>query len=432
MSKVDTKMATNEMSIFSEKPWYLKEVILATSSKDKSTIVPPSLREKARGGDQAMSDLEADKEKYPADDIRELEEKKDINGLIQLVKAGKSKYLKYAIGVLGKLKAEKAADLLLDLATKSELVSIRSAAILALGEIGGEEVVDPIISLMVKDKSVRSEAIEAIGEIKNQKAVGPLAVFLKDKDEEEYIREKAISSLIKIGDIAAVEALIRVLEDESPNIVEKASMAIKELGKMASKPLVNTLGSGNIQLRRKIVGLLGEIGDGEATGALLGILKNQNEDNELRGDAAEALGRIGDYTATEVLIETVSEDEDYCVRCRSVMALGNLGEPKAGELLIKIVDNRDNPLRIRGLAAEALGKIGDRKAAEPLMSVLKDEREELWLRGNATWALGELQYGEAVPLIMKYFRECWKAGDTDGMGKGMEALDKLGAFNYDR
>lgn len=111
-----------------------------------------------------MSGFEAGKDKHPADDILELEEKKDIDGLIQLVKAGKHKYLKLAIGTLGKLKAEQAMGLLLDLASKHSLVSIRSAAIRALGNIGGEEVVEPLIHIMLKDKGIRSEAVEAFGQ----------------------------------------------------------------------------------------------------------------------------------------------------------------------------------------------------------------------------------------------------------------------------
>jgi len=65
------------------------------------------------------------------------------------------------------------------------------------------------------------------------------------------------------------------------------------------------------------------------------------------------------------------------------------------------------------------------------MTVLKDGREDWWVKDNAVWALGEMGCQEAVQLIMEYVRDKWKSGDADGMGKGVEALDKMGVFNYD-
>lgn len=258
-----------------------------------------------------------------------------------------------------------------------------------------------------------------------------MKLLLEDGSEDELVREKIIDVFTKTGDPTAAEALIGVLEDGNASIVTKASMALKEMGKAAVEPLAGALESGSLEMRHEVVVLLGEIGNSEAIGTLTNVLKNRSEGSELRGDAAEALGRIGEYAATPVLIEAVSEDEEYGLRCRSVIALGNLGDPKAGAVLADVVQNKDNPLRIRGLAAEALGKTGDQKVAMPLMATLKDEREEGWVKGNAVWALGELGCREATPIIIKYVRDCWKAGDTDGIGRGAEALNKIGAFCLD-
>jgi HEAT repeat protein len=238
--------------------------------------------------------------------------------------------------------------------------------------------------------------------------------------------------LTEIANTDAIKSLVGIIEDENTDIADKAMMGIRKLGKKAVKSLIDAAGSGNIHMRRKATNLLGEIGELEAMEALISILENRDEDNELRGEAAEALGRIGDHTATAVLIRSVIDDEEYTVRCQSVMALGNVGDPDAGEALLTIVDCKDNPSRIRGLAFEALGKIGYKKAAKLLMDVLKDERNDSWLKDNAVWALGEMRINKSAPLIMKYIRDCWKFGYVDGIGKGIEALDKMGVFDIDR
>jgi HEAT repeat protein len=374
-----------------------------------------------------MSGFEAGKEKQTADDILELEQNKDIDGLIKLVKAGKHKYLKVAICALGELKAEQAIGLLVDLASKHSSPTIRSASIRALGEIGSEEAVETLIYVMLKDAATRLDSVEALAKIQDPRVFKPMKLLLEDESVDQEVREKIIEAFVGIGNAAAAGVIVGVLGD--PDITTKASTALKELGKVAVEPLVDALQSCGKELRREIVILLDKIGDSQAVSALVKILKNRNEDGELRGDAAEALGRIGDYAATPVLINMVTEDEEYGLRCRSVISLGNLGDSKAEAVLLGIVQNKENPVRIRGLAVEALGKVGDQKTAEPLLAVLRDEREESWVKDNAIWAIGELVYHEAVPLIINYIRERWKAGDTDGVGRGAEALDKIGVLN---
>jgi HEAT repeat protein len=87
-------------------------------------------------------------------------------------------------------------------------------------------------------------------------------------------------------------------------------------------------------------------------------------DGGVRGDAAEALGKIGDPRAVDSLIATLSDSYDLARRS-AAEALGKIGDPRAVDSLIAALSNSDDGVRRN--AAEALGKIGDSRALEKLI-----------------------------------------------------------------
>ncbi|MFA5254266.1 MAG: HEAT repeat domain-containing protein [Methanoregula sp.] len=59
------------------------------------------------------------------------------------------------------------------------------------------------------------------------------------------------------------------------------------------------------------------------------LLEKLSDDNEgIRWNAAEALGRLGDLRAVDPLIDTLWDD-DARVRVKAAWALGMLGDPRA-------------------------------------------------------------------------------------------------------
>ena len=101
---------------------------------------------------------------------------------------------------------------------------------------------------------------------------------------------------------------------------------------------------------------------------IISLLKDEND--EVRGNAAQALGSIGDDKAIEPLKEALKDESKY-VRGSAADALGRIGDAKAIEPLIEAL--KDESERVRGCAADALGLIGDAKA---LIEALKDENEK--------------------------------------------------------
>ncbi len=117
-------------------------------------------------------------------------------------------------------------------------------------------------------------------------------------------------------------------------------------------------------------------------------------DANVRGGAAEALGRIGDKKAVGPLLRLV-QDEDRYVRRRAVQALGELRAERAVRPLVGRLS--DNDWFVRWKVAEALGKIGGSGAIEALLIALEDENR--YVRDEATAVLQRMKDPTALEMI---------------------------------
>jgi HEAT repeat protein len=113
---------------------------------------------------------------------------------------------------------------------------------------------------------------------------------------------------------------------------------------------------------------------------LINALKDK--DINVRGDAAEALGKIGDSRAVEPLIEALKDIVEFI----AIESLRKIGEP-AIDPLIKALKNKDT--LIRSGAARALGEIRDKRAIEPLTEAIK--YGDMFVRSAAVGALEKIK-----------------------------------------
>jgi len=244
--------------------------------------------------------------------IEDMKVRKDVQGLVQALKAGNP--------------------------------AIRRSAALALGEFGDSRAVEPLIeALRLSEQAFLSNIdfdfnmqfmdiiASALGKI-GEPAVGPLIHALKDVDTSK--------ALIKVG-IPAVDSLIQLLRDSNETVRCRVSYS------------------------------LGEIKDIRAVEPLIQSLKD--DDARVRRNAAQALGEFGDQRAVELLIHSL-RDKDTDVRMSAAVALGDIGDPMAIEPLTQGLKN-DTKWTVRQEAARALGEIGDPLAVEPLSQALKDSDE---------------------------------------------------------
>ena len=107
---------------------------------------------------------------------------------------------------------------------------MRRNIVQALGEIGGEEVTDQLIRMLMfdeSDKNVLIEVIRALHRIAPARAVEPLITVLKSKEWE--MKWRAIHTLGRIGDPRAIEPLLEMMNDVDPDIRWAASVAVDNI-----------------------------------------------------------------------------------------------------------------------------------------------------------------------------------------------------------
>jgi len=155
---------------------------------------------------------------------------------------------------LGALKAKEAVGALCSLISGPP-EDVAAAAARALGEIASPDAVGPLIKIVaqpttppkvqeeaanslakIKDpratptlitllkspkQSMRWAAVDALGGLRAREAVGPLAEIVR-KDENPQIRELALAALAKIGDPAALDAVVGALSDKEKRVTEQA------------------------------------------------------------------------------------------------------------------------------------------------------------------------------------------------------------------
>jgi len=192
--------------------------------------------------------------------------------------------------------------------------------------------------------SARGGAAEKLGELKEK--AGPAVPFLISMlgDDVSYMDSftaggmtisgstspgrKAAVALGRIGS-AAVEPLLKVLQDAKGPNRDKAALALKiAQDPRAVPPLIEALADKDAQLRYEAASALGSLKDERAVAPLIEALADK--DARLRGEAASALGGLKDMRAVAPLIGALS-DADKEVSSAAQAALEELTAQKFGK-----------------------------------------------------------------------------------------------------
>jgi len=188
--------------------------------------------------------------------------------------------------------------------------SVRQAAVWALGESEAVEARTAITGALRRDAAaaVRAAAAEALGKLGQQQSVANLLQALR-QDEDAGVRNRVVASLRKF------------------NAAEAAPIIAEMLGKKELK-----------ENREEFLRALGAFGDKTTTEPVKRVLwgDRRDEDARVRWAAADALGKIGDEGAIDVLARTM-DDPDERVREAAVIALKAIGtSPALSALLAKL------------------------------------------------------------------------------------------------
>ncbi len=170
----------------------------------------------------------------------------------------------------------------------------------ALGKMG-KEGLDPLLaSLKHRDREVKLGIIEALGEIRDPRSVPALIDLLRDPSVE--VRWATAIALGEIGDKRAVEALIPILGDTEKYVRYGAAIALEKLewqpgsdldraylllgkqdweelskvGEVAIKPLSRAMKDKHVDVRNKVMEVIGEIGSPKGIHLIIRGLRDEN------------------------------------------------------------------------------------------------------------------------------------------------------------
>ena len=223
----------------------------------------------------------------------------------------------------------------------------------------------------------RAFAAELLGRIGGAKAVPALLeTVVATRTEDADVREVSLRALARIADPQAVEPLIRALEAAEVWLAPRIADILTRHGEAAIDPLIAVLNDPNHRPARAwAANVLGEVRAQRAFSSLVRLLGDP--DDEVRGKAATALGRLGDQRAIGYLMEHLLTDPAPFVRVRIASSLGQLGGPQVTERLVRALGDPAWWVRMRSV--EALEQIGA-VAEGPLLVALDDADGEIRLR----------------------------------------------------
>ena len=258
----------------------------------------------------------------------------------------------------------------------------------------------------------RAFAAELLGRVGNAKAVAALLETAQNtKSEDGDVREIALRALARIADPRAVDRLVMALREAQPWLAPRIADILVRHGESVIEPMIAFLQEPTRHPARAwAANILGELKAQRAFPALVGALKNL--DDEVRGKAAGALGKLGDRRAVTYLLDHLLSDPAPFVRARIASALGQFAGNEVVDRLVRSLGDPAWWVRMRSV--EALEQIG--AAAEtPLRIALDDPDPEIRIR--AAVALERL----GVPA--RIVAEIQKGGDTS---ESEALLSKLG------
>lgn len=354
---------------------------------------------------------------------------------------------KFIVDILGDIGDSAAAIPLIDFLNHDPDENVRHSVIEALGKLGSREALDQLIDILQgDDRFLQFAALDSLGQIVDRNEDIDTAPVVK-AIEEPLLRKAGLKALGRIGGIDELKHLTAALTDPKrsnretaidsiANLIghldpDKKQQAISNLHVLVSDAaenfIVQALEIGSESLRyqaAKLAGWLGrrcfvpalidlareedyrsfigealvEMGSAAVPG-MLDIFSSQN--TIVRALICNAIGRIGDDSATDLLIHSLGDDKE--VRNEAAYALARMKAKPAIGKLIHLLD--DEELEVRSVAVEALCLYGPSYQEEinekikPLLQVSSSE-----IRRNALRILGSVggsDDSEAMTLLLK-------------------------------
>lgn len=363
-----------------------------------------------------LSDPDPDLRIYATQSLGERGDPAAVPALLQTLVDPDLNVRSQAIEALGKLRSAAATDALIVIAETREF-ALAWPAIDALAAIGDARIGSRLFPLL-QDDLLAEAAVGALGQLGDEEAVAPIIEVLEtgrapvdvvaralteicERYQQRYGKGLYIAGLVRalltpaarrevLAACAArqpadaprlakllawldgddvIEALIRLLA--APAARKEVVEALVRKGHAASSAVAALLRSGDLEIARHAIEILGRIGDGAQVPALISVLL---EDDDLAPVAAGALSMIGDIRAYPALATLLGHPRAI-VRQAAVAAINSVAHPgRAKDLQSWLHDPA--PL-VRESALKIACYLGCCSDVETIFACCADENEQV-------------------------------------------------------
>src|SRR5215207_3275678 len=274
-------------------------------------------------------------------------------------------------------------------ALQGEYFTVRARAALALGRIGDAKALHPLLAaLKDREDEVRIAACLALGLFKDPSTFDDITNVLLD-DPKIEVRQAAAKALGNTAHPAALPYLMEALHDsfwwyEREYAAVDLLHAIEKMDGAAVDPLIKALEDKEGTVRKFAAILLGKLGDSRAIETLRMTLYDMHHD--VGRAAAESLARFG-APALNVLIEALSHPEMW-IRIHSVHALGSIKkDPRVASALLEMLNDPEREVRKQVIVT--LGELRDARTL-PALQKIASQRADRELHALAKDAINKI------------------------------------------
>jgi HEAT repeat protein len=313
----------------------------------------------------------------------------------------------HAIEALGKLRAIDAVDALIEIAESREF-SLAFPALDTLTLIGDSRIAPRLVPLL-EDEMLRSPATEALGRLGDEEIIAPLIALLNTQDAPAQVIAQALASLYEryqnsyqegsyIADLVrnaisgtGVQNLLEAINRTRGENLRTLARVLGWLeGEAVEQALVRLLGQSTA--RREVIEALVRYGE-----RVTQLLTEQlhAEDLETRKAAVIALGRIGDAAAVPALVQALTNDDELALVAAG--ALGKIGDRRAFKALLDMIGSPD--VAVRQAAVAAINSLGHPDMAKRAVQLLGDANS--YIRESAVKIAGYFGYRECTDLLLE-------------------------------
>ncbi|MEM6449953.1 MAG: HEAT repeat domain-containing protein [Cyanobacteria bacterium P01_D01_bin.105] len=286
------------------------------------------------------------------------------------------------------------------------------------------EVVEWVEMLRSEDLNDRLVAAKALQHLGDENAIDALIGVLDD--ESPTLQEIAVTALWEMANPVVVKPLLKCLgADREAAVRTEALSALKEIVAPDDLlTLLDTLETGDTQTKLNVLVLLRKIHDAQALGYILPFFESPNpelreasvvtlrylnqvvrcepalalaKDNvaDVRRSAMLTLGHLTDEEVVPLLCKALTTDADWQVRRNAAQALELHAAANALAPLTQAME--DEHWQVRKFTARALQGVATKATMPNLIKALSDEYSDV--RRDAAIALGKIGHPDALPAL---------------------------------